>query len=151
MSAQACLYSDKGQSLGAASAANDMVLLDKQKQVSGFDVSSAASNGALKAQAAGMYAIHWKAQGQLNPPNAANPIAFGLFLNGAYVPGSIGVDYQNGNPAAPEEAHGHMILAMNAGDSLVLKNLSSSPVNLQAAVPSVAQPVNSASLCVYQL
>lgn len=144
------VFASVAQTVGPYLAPNDMVLFDKQNQVvvSGFDLSQMGISGDVKFLKHGIYHIAWQLQARVVPPIPA-PVpswSFGLWLNGVLVQGSIysGFTQSPGDDAC--HSTGDVIIEVNAGDTLRLRNTSVSAVNLNPNITGSVFPITIASL-----
>lgn len=144
------VYASVAQIIGAYSASNDMVLFDQQNAVSGgdFDLSMMNVDGSIIFLKSAVYHIQWQLQARIVPPVPA-PVpswSFGFWINGSLVPGSI---YSGFTQAPGDDAchsTGDIIITVNAGDSLKLRNTSVSAVNLNPNVTGSVFPITIASI-----
>jgi hypothetical protein len=144
------LYATVAQTVPAYGSPNDMVKFDAQNSVSAgdFDLSLANVSGDVKFLKHGIYHLAWQLQARITPP-VPNPVpswSFGFWLNGVLVPGSI---YSGFTQAPGDDAchsTGDVIIEVNAGDVLKLRNTSVSSVNLNPAVTGSVFPITIASI-----
>lgn len=144
------VYASVAQVIGAFGASNDMVLFDQQNSVSvsDFDLSLTNSNGDIKFLKHGIYHIQWQLQARITGP-VPNPVpswSFGFWKNGALVPGSI---YSGFTQAPGDDAchsTGDIIIEVQAGDAIKLRNTSVSSVNLNPNVTGSVFPITIASI-----
>lgn len=151
----ASIYASSAQSIGAHSAANDIVMFDNQSQVSpgDFDLSAMNTNGDIVFLKHGIYHIAWQIQGRISPP-IPSPVpswSFGLWLNGNLVPGSS----YSGATTTPDDnashSSGDIIVEVQAGDKMKLRNTSSNAVSLNPNVTGAVFPIAVASLNIESL
>jgi hypothetical protein len=144
------VYASVAQTVGSYSAANDMVLFDKQNAVSvgDFDLSMSNVSGDIKFLKHGIYHIQWQLQARILPP-VPSPVpswSFGFWMNGVLVPGSI---YSGFTQAPGDDAchsTGDIIIEVQANDVLKLRNTSVSSVNLNPNVTGSVFPITIASI-----
>jgi hypothetical protein len=125
-------------------------MFDQQNSVStgDFDLSQMNVNGDIKFLKHGIYHIQWQLQARIVPP-VPSPVpswSFGFWLNGVLVPGSI---YSGFTQAPGDDAchsTGDVIIEVQAGDLLRLRNTSASPVNLNPNVTGSVFPITIASI-----
>ena len=149
-STYANMYSSLPQVIGPYSSATDTVLFDQQNSVSAgdFDLSTAISDGSIKFLKHGIYHLAWELQARITAP-VPDPVpswSFGLWKNGVLVPGSIysGFTQSPGDDAC--HSTGDVIIEVQAGDVLKLRNTSVSSVNLNPAVTGSVFPITIASI-----
>ena len=144
------VYASQAQVIGAYSSATDTVKFDQQNSVSAgdFDLSMANVTGDVKFLKHGIYHLAWQLQARIVPP-VPSPVpswSFGFWMNGVLVPGSI---YSGFTQAPGDDAchsTGDVIIEVNAGDSLKLRNTSVSAVNLNPSVTGSVFPITIASI-----
>jgi len=144
------VYASMAQLIGSYSSSNDMVLFDQQNAVSvgDFDLSMLNIDGSFKFLKHGVYHLAWQLQARVTPP-VPNPVpswSFGFWINGVLVPGSI---YSGFTQAPGDDAchsTGDVIIEVQAGDILKLRNTSVSSVNLNPAVTGSVFPITIASI-----
>ena len=144
------VYATVPQIVKAYSNAADMVLLDAQNAVSigDFDLSGMNTTGDIKFLKHGVYHISWLLQARITAP-VPTPVpswSFGFWLNGVLVPGSIysGFTQAPGDDACHSSSE--IIIEVQAGDSLKLRNTSVSDVNLNPNVTGSVFPITIASI-----
>lgn len=144
------VFSNTPQVISAYSNPGDQVLFGQQNAVSSgdFDLSQSAITGDIKFLFHGIYEIAWALQARIVPPVPV-PVpswSFGFFLNGVLVPGSI----YSGYTQAPGDDACHsttnVIIEVQAGDMLRLRNTSVSAVNLNPAITGSIFPITIASV-----
>lgn len=144
------LYASVAQVIGAYSSPTDTVLFDSQNKVSAgdFDLTQANTTGDIKFLQHGIYHIQWQLQARIVPP-VPDPVpswSFGFWVNGILVPGSI---YSGFTQAPGDDAchsTGDIIIEVQAGDKIRLKNTSVSSVNLNPNVTGSVFPITIASI-----
>jgi Collagen triple helix repeat (20 copies) len=144
------IYASQPQIVGAYSAANDMVLFDKQNAVSAadFDLSMMNVSGEIKFLKHAFYHISWQLQARIVAP-VPNPVpswSFGFWVNGVLVPGSIYSGYIQAPGDDACHSSGDVIIEMKAGDSLKLRNTSVSAVTLNPNITGSVFPITIASI-----
>lgn len=128
----------------------DQVLFDKENAVSvgDFDLSAANTTGDIKFLKHGIYHLQWQLQARIVPP-VPDPVpswSFGFWVNGVLVPGSI---YSGFTQAPGDDAchsTGDVIIEVQAGDMIRLRNTSVSDVNLNPNVTGSVFPITIASV-----
>jgi len=146
------------QSVDAFGGANDMVKFDAQNAVAvaDFDLTGMAASGDIKFLKHAIYHIAWQLQARIATP-VPTPVpswSFGFWLNGVLVPGSI---YSGFTQAPGDDAchsTGDVIIEVNPGDILKLRNTSVSTVSLNPNVTGSVFPITIASVnieCVKKL
>lgn len=144
------VYASLAQVIGPYNTPNDMVIFDKQNSVSAgdFDLSMMGVDGSVIFLKKAVYHIQWQLQARIVPP-VPSPVpswSFGFWINGVLVPGSI---YSGFTQAPGDDAchsTGDIIISVNAGDSLKLRNTSVSAVNLNPNVTGSVFPITIASI-----
>jgi hypothetical protein len=144
------VYASLQQTINAYNTANDMVLFDKQNAVSigDFDLTSMGTTGDIKFLKRAIYHIQWQLQARVTPP-IPTPVpswSFGFWINGALVPGSI---YSGFTQAPGDDAchsTGDIIIEVQAGDMLRLRNTSISSVDLNPNITGSVFPITIASI-----
>jgi hypothetical protein len=130
----------------------DTVMFDAQNEVSvgDFDLSAMGTLGAIKFLKHGIYYMSWLLQARIEPP-VPEPVpswSFGFWKNGVLVQGSI----YSGFTQAPGDDACHstseVIIEVQAGDVLQLRNTSVSNVNLNPNVTGSVFPITIASVCI---
>jgi Collagen triple helix repeat (20 copies) len=144
------VYASIAQVIGAYSSPTDTVLFDKQNAVAAasFDLSLMGTTGDIKFLKHAIYHIQWQLQARITAP-VPNPVpswSFGFWINGTLVPGSI---YSGFTQAPGDDAchsTGDIIIEVQAGDLLRLRNTSISSVNLNPNVTGSVFPITIASI-----
>jgi hypothetical protein len=145
------VYASVAQVIAAYSTAPaDTVLFDQQNSVStgNFDLTQANVTGAIKFLNHGIYHISWELQARITAP-VPTPVpswSFGFWLNGVLVPGSI---YSGFTQAPGDDAchsTGDVIIEVQAGALLQLRNTSVSSVDLNPNVTGSVFPITIASI-----
>jgi hypothetical protein len=144
------IYSSVAQIIGAYSSANDTVTFNQQNAVSvgDFDLSLAASTGAITFLKHGIYNLAWLLQARITTPVPV-PVpswSFGFWLNGILIPGSIYSGYTQAPGDDAAHSTSEVMIEVKAGDVLKLRNTSVSPVNLNPSVTGSVFPITIASL-----
>ncbi len=142
------VWSQVNQTQSAFSVGSDTVKFEGLNDTVGFDTSMANVTGAVTALVTGDYLISWHTSGHLSPPFPA-PVpswAYSLFVNDAFISGASGLGFTSSPNDELIATSGTVILALKAGDSIKLKNITTAPVDLVASISSLAFPGTSASL-----
>jgi hypothetical protein len=125
-------------------------MLNAQNAVSvgDFDLSLANSTGEIKFLKHGIYHMAWELQARIVPP-VPDPVpswSFGFWKNGVLINGSI---YSGFTQAPGDDAchsTGDIIIEVQAGDLIKLRNTSVSAVNLNPNVTGSVFPITIASV-----
>lgn len=149
------IYASAAQNIGAYSSGNDIVLFDKQNSVSAgdFDLSAMNTNGDMGFLKHGIYRISWTIQGKITPP-VPSPVpswAFGLWQNGALVPGSSFSGFTLSPVDDPIHSSGEVIIEVKAGDKIKLRNTSSNAITLMPNVAGAVFPIAVAAISIQSL
>ena len=131
-------------------AVGDQVLFDQQNAVSvgDFNLNQTGTTGDIKFLKHGIYHITWQLQARIVPP-VPDPVpswSFGFWLNGVLVPGSIYSGYTQAPGDDACHSTGDIIIEVQAGDSLKLRNTSVSNVNLNPNITGSVFPITIASV-----
>ncbi len=153
--AYANLYAIPPQLLGAFGTNTDTVIFQSLNAVTApdFDMSNIGITGEIKFLKSGVYVIRWGAEAKVEPPIPlpVPSFSFGLWINGLVVGGSV----QSGYTQAPGDdtlpISNEVIIAVNAGDVLKLRNASSFSVEMDPNTIGILFPVVVASLCIHCL
>ncbi len=143
-------YATTAQTIGAYGSGTDTVLFDAVNEVSTGDFNLTMSNitGDITFLKHGVYHLAWQLQARITPP-VPNPVpswSFGFWLNGVLVPGSV---YSGFTQAPGDDAchsTGDVIIEVNAGDKLRLRNTSISSVSLNPNITGSVFPITIASI-----
>lgn len=146
------VYSSIPQALGAFGAANDMVLFNLQNAVSAadFDLSLMASAGQIKFLKHGIYSIGWALQAKTTPP-VISPVpswSFGLWVNGALVPGSVYSGFTQSPNDDTAHINGDVIFEVPANGILMLRNTSTTAVSMAPNPATSVFPITVAGLVI---
>lgn len=149
------IYASALQNIGAYSSGTDMVLFDKQNSVSAsdFDLSSIGTTGDVAFLKHGVYRLSWILQGKITPP-VPSPVpswSFGLWQNGALIPGSSFSGFTLSPVDDPIHSSGDVIIEVKAGDKIKLRNTSSNAITLMPNVAGAVFPIAVASLSIQSL
>lgn len=147
------LYAIPPQLLTPFGTATDSVVFQSQNAIASadFDITMASVNGEVKFLKAGVYSIRWGAEAKIEPPIPV-PIpsfAFGLWINGMVIPGSV----QSGYTQAPGDdtlpIASAVIVNIAVGDVLKLRNATSNSVNMNPNTTGIVFPVTVSSLNIH--
>lgn len=144
------VYASIAQVIGPYNTPSDTIKFDKQNAVStgDFDLSMMGVTGDIKVLKHAIYHMQWQLQARIVPP-VPDPVpswSFGFWVNGILVPGSI---YSGFTQAPGDDAchsTGDVIIELQAGDLLRLRNTSVSAVNLNPNVTGSVFPITIASI-----
>ncbi len=128
----------------------DYVKFDSQNAVAAadFDLSMMNNTGDIKFLRHAIYHIAWQLQARVSPPvpSPTPSWSFGFWLNGNLVPGSI---YSGFTQAPGDDAchsTGDIIIEVQAGDVLKLRNTSVSRISLNPNITGSVFPITIASV-----
>lgn len=149
------LYATQPQIVDPYLGATDYVKLDAQNAVSAgdFDLTAANTSGEIKFLKHGIYNLSWELQARITTPVPV-PVpswSFGFWRNGALVPGSIYSGYTQSPNDDAAHSNGEIIIEVQAGDVLKLRNTSISSVNLNPSIIGSAFPITIASVNIQSL
>jgi len=144
------VYASTKLQIQAFGNAGDFVPFDSQNavQAADFDLSMKAISGDIKFLKAGVYSIDWVLQGRIAPP-IPQPVpswSFGLWLNGVLVPGSVFSGFTQSPNDDAAHSTGHVMIRVNAGDVLRLRNTSISVIDLNPNIGGSVFPITIAEL-----
>lgn len=128
----------------------DMVKFDSQDSVSAgdFDLTQMNVTGDIKFLKHGIYHLAWQLQARIAPP-IPQPVpswSFGFWINGVLVPGSIYSGYTSSPNDDAAHSTGDVIIEVQAGDMLRLRNTCVSPVVLNPNINGSVFPITIASV-----
>lgn len=127
----------------------DQVLFSSQNSVSAgdFDLTNMNITGEVVFLKHGIYHLQWQLQARIQSGSVPVPSwSFGFWLNSVLVPGSI---YSGFTQAASDDAchsTGDVIIEVQAGQKLKLRNTSISAVNLNPNINGSVFPITIASI-----
>lgn len=118
-----------------------------------FDLSMMGVNGDVKFLKSGTYYINWGAEAKVQPPipSPTPSFSFALWINGVIVPGSCLSGYTQAPNDDTLHISGEVIITVNAGDILRLRNASSLIVEMTPNTIGIQFPVVVASLNIHCL
>lgn len=150
--AYANLFSTVQLNLDAFSGVNDAVKFDAQNAVSAaeFDLTMMNITGGIKILKHGIYQLRWEVQAKITPPISV-PVpswSFGLWLNGGLIPGSVVSGFTQSPNDDPAHSNGVVMIEVQAGDEIKLRNACSFPVTLQTMIMGSVFPITPASLII---
>jgi hypothetical protein len=127
-----------------------MVKFDSQDSVSAgdFDLTQMNVTGDIKFLKHGIYHLAWQLQARIAPP-IPQPVpswSFGFWINGVLVPGSIYSGYTSSPNDDAAHSTGDVIIEVQAGDMLRLRNTCVSPVVLNPNINGSVFPITIASV-----
>ena len=148
------LYSNMDQSLAASTGMSMPGGVVKFEHVSSgatslIDTSMAASTGAITVNASGIYKISYSVQAQATSFTASQvSLAFSLFLNGAYVPGSTfsTVLFSAMSDPTGYNVDGEVYVTIMAGQTIELASSSTDTMSLTSSSTGSTAPISSASM-----
>jgi hypothetical protein len=147
------VYNNSSQLTGAFGDATDVVLFDSNNAVSAhFDLTSMSTTGEIRFLRSGIYSIEFTIEGLLD--NFAFPVpiwTFGLFLDNILIPGSIFGSFSLSPDIIMTHAGGEVIIQVNAGQVLTLRNTSIEAVNIVGSPLGSALPTTPASVNIHQV
>lgn len=118
-----------------------------------FDISMAATTGAVTINTGGIYRLSWSVEGQLTPP-FPTPVpawSFTLYADGVAVPGSTFSSFTLFPDEATSTAAGAVIVNVVAGTVITLQSTATLPVSVISSIPGSLLPQISASLIIEKL
>lgn len=144
------LYATQPQIINPYLGATDYVKFDAQNAVSAgdFDLTNANTTGEIKFLRHAIYNLSWELQARIATPVPV-PVpswSFGFWRNGVLVPGSIYSGYTQSPNDDAAHSNGEIILEVQAGDILKLRNASVSAINLNPNVTGSVFPITIASI-----
>lgn len=145
------VYASLQQVVGPSGSPTQTVFFDKMNQVfapADYDLTNAASSGALVFNNHGIYQLNWELQANVTPPIPA-PVpswSFGFFLNGVLVPGSIYSGFNDSPDNDAVHADGTVIIEIPAGGIITLVNTCALSVSLDPNVSGSVFPITIASV-----
>lgn len=149
------VYGSPPQILQPFGNAGDSVLFQGQNAVKAadFDLTMMGIDGSIKFLKAGIYSINWGAEAKVQPPipDPTPSFSFGLWLNGVLVPGSTLSGYTQAPNDDTLHISGEVMITVNAGDVLKLRNASSLIVDMSPNTIGIQFPVTVASLNIHCL
>jgi hypothetical protein len=148
-------FAATSQNLTAAGGLNQQILFDSlnANTPASYNLSSAALNGNIMFLNAGVYQLSWEVQGTVTPPLPA-PVpswGFGLFSNGVLIPGSVYTGFNESPNNNAVCANGTVIISLQAGAVISLRNVSTVPVSITPSVIGLSTLSTAASLNCIQL
>lgn len=148
------VYSLEKQTKGAFGSSTDTILFNSQAEVSAeFDTSMKNVNGDIKFLKHGIYSITWIAQANITPPVPA-PVpsfSFGLWLDGALLPGSVSSNFTQSPNDDNAHTSGQTIVEVKAAQILTIKNASLASVTLNPLPSGSVFPIANASISIHLL
>ncbi len=116
----------------------DYVKFDGMNAVSAgdFDLTNVNSLGEIKFLKSGIYHMSWQISAKITPPIPA-PVpswAFGFWVNGIQVPGSVFSGFTQAPDDDASHSTGEVIVQVNAGDVLKMRNAGPNSVDASSAV-----------------
>ncbi len=116
----------------------DYVMFNGMNAVSAgdFDLTNVNALGEIKFLKSGIYNMSWLISAKITPPIPA-PVpswAFGFWINGGVVPGSVFSGFTQAPDDDASHSSGEVIVQVNAGDILKFRNASPSSVDISAAI-----------------
>ena len=144
------VYAVPPQFLGPFGSPTDTVTFSSANAVlaADFDTSAMGTTGAIKFLKAGIYAIRWGAEARVHPPIPipVPSFSFGLWVNGAVVNGSVLSGYTQAPGDDTLSVNSEVILKMNVGDELKLRNAAAVAVDMDPNTVGIVFPVSVATL-----
>lgn len=113
-----------------------------------FDASLASASGVVRVLVHGFYLLNWTVDGHLTAP-FPTPIpgwSFGIYLNGALIPGSLSGSYSVSADQLSVNNSGSVIVELKVGDLIKLVNTSSNSVDIVSVLSGSLFPAASATL-----
>ena len=146
------IYTLTPQFKGPYLSGSENVLFDQQNLVSvgDFDLSQMNISGAITFLKHGVYRIGYEVEGKITPP-VPDPVpswGVGLFKNNVLIPGSIFSGFTQAPSDDTSHINGAVLIEMNVGDVLTLKNISTFAMSMNPMSTGLAFPsLNAAMIC----
>jgi len=149
------VYTYTTQTVAGFGMGPDAVLFSNQNAVTAadFDLSMMNVDGSVRFLKAGVYCINWGASAEIAPPipSPTPSFAFGLWLNGSLVQGSNVSGFVQAGDDDALRISCEVIIAVQVGDSLKLRNASSLPLSMSPHTTGIAFPGAVATLNIHCL
>ncbi len=146
------VFSSVSQNLSAFGAGSDAVFFNLQNAVSAgdFDLSLMASLGQIKVLKHGIYSLGWALQAKTTPP-VISPVpswSFGIWASGVLIPGTVYSGFTQSPNDDTAHINGDAIVELKAGDVLMLRNTSTTPVSLNPNPATSVFPITVAGIVI---
>lgn len=114
---------------------------------------SMASQGIIKVLKSGDYKVEWLINGQLAPPfpSPVPSFGFGVYKNGVAIPGTSVAGFSQSPDNDAECLTQLLNISLAANDILMLKSVTTFPVNLKAVHAELVVPMTSASMSIMKI
>lgn len=149
------VFASPPQTLSPNGQLGDTVIFQNQNAVSSgdFDLTMAALSGQITFLKSAIYCINWGAEARVRPPipSPTPSFSFGLWINNVIVPGSVLSGYTQAPNDDTLHITGEVIVQVNAGDILTLRNASSLTVTMDPNTIGIVFPVTVANLNIHCL
>lgn len=143
-------YGIPPQFLGPFGSATDTVMFQSTNAFTpaDFDLTNMGITGAIKFLKSGVYSISWGAEARVHPPipSPVPSFSFGLWVNGVLIGGSVLSGYTQAPGDDTLHVDSEVIVNMNAGDELKLRNATSLSVDMDPNTIGIMFPVTVATL-----
>lgn len=151
--AHASVYATLAQNLSEFGGTNDAVTFQGTNSISpaNFDLTMMGVDGSIKFLKSGVYDISYSAEAKIRPPipNPVPSFSFGFWLNNIVVPGSVISGYTQAPGDDTIQIVAEVIIDVQAGDVLMLRNASSNPVLMTPNILGIMFPVNVAGITIH--
>lgn len=143
------VFSNVDQVIAPAGNPGDIVLFNAANAVSAsaFDISAVGTTGQIVFLKNGIYSLDTLVEGLLADFPFPVPVwAFGLFLDGVFIPGSNFASFSLSPDIILTHAGAAVITQVNAGQVLTLQNTSTGTVDLRSSAVGSTVPITSAAI-----
>lgn len=144
------LWTQNPQILGAFGSGNDTIFFQFNNAITmaDFDISTMSTNGAIKFLKSATYRISYSVEGKVSQPIPV-PVpsfSFALWRNNVLIPGTTASGFTQAPSDDVIQITGEVMIDVNAGDVLKLRNASSNGVDVTPNTVGIMFPVTVATL-----